>query len=232
MNGRYGSIDLLRGFIIVNMVIYHLLWDMVYLFEFKADWFVGDFGFFWERFICLGFIIISGFCFRLGKRRLKRAGVVFALGVLVSLFTALFMYERRIVFGILTFLGVSMALFVPLDTNLSNVKPLPGMLLCLLLYILLGDISKFGGYNMFTAFLGFPYEGFYSSDYFPLIPWIFMFGFGYYLYAFIKKADLLKYLNTFRFKPLEFLGRRSLLIYIIHQPVIYGVLLVVYKYFV
>ena len=74
----------------------------------------------------------------------------------------------------------------------------------------------------YAAFLGFPSEGFRSSDYFPMIPWIFMFLLGCFLWHIVRR---LRAEELFRrgLRPLSFLGRHSLVIYLAHQPVLMGV---------
>ena len=71
MMKRNNLIDTLRGFAIVNMVIYHLLFDLVYMENFKIEWFVNTPGMIWERFICISFILISGYCFNLSHNHKK-----------------------------------------------------------------------------------------------------------------------------------------------------------------
>lgn len=71
--------------------------------------------------------------------------------------------------------------------------------------------------------LGFPPSDFRSSDYFPFIPWIFMYIFGYHLGGILFKIDRLRKLLTYRIPFLTWLGTKSLLVYIIHQPVCYGI---------
>ena len=77
--------------------------------------------------------------------------------------------------------------------------------------------------NVLTAYLGFPPPDFGSSDYFPLIPWCFLFLTGFYLHGLCGKQIL-----AVRWKgiaPLNLIGRHALGIYMLHQPVIYGLLL-------
>lgn len=81
--------------------------------------------------------------------------------------------------------------------------------------------------NYFTAYLGFYPFGFFSADYFPLIPWLFLFWTGFYLYHLVGK-ERLEPLHRSVCPPLGWLGRNSLMLYLLHQPVIYGVLTVVF----
>ena len=75
--------------------------------------------------------------------------------------------------------------------------------------------------NLFTAGLGFPGPGFVSSDYFALLPWLLLFWTGYFLYR-LRPAEPL--LPDIRLPGFSAMGRHSLLIYLLHQPVLYALL--------
>ena len=76
--------------------------------------------------------------------------------------------------------------------------------------------------NWIGTYLGFPERGFYSSDYFSLIPWFFLFLTGYFVNRLLYQKNLLLYLEAGKSKILEILGRYSLQIYVLHQPLLYG----------
>ena len=70
---------------------------------------------------------------------------------------------------------------------------------------------------------------FHSSDYFPLIPWMFLYLCGYFLWRAVgHRRRVMEKLKP-GFAPLAFLGRHSLLIYLLHQPVLMGVFLLLGK---
>ena len=78
--------------------------------------------------------------------------------------------------------------------------------------------------NWLTTFLGFPGAGFVSADYFSLIPWLFLYLFGYFLYRFSEgKGKLFGILEKSRCKFFEKTGRHTLVLYLLHQPLLYGV---------
>ena len=83
--------------------------------------------------------------------------------------------------------------------------------------------------NLFTAFWGFPEIGFYSSDYFALLPWMFLYFAGYFLYGMWKEGQIpdAACLNQ-KIPVLTWMGKNSLLIYMIHQPVIYGIFKIIF----
>ena len=241
---RYTLVDILRGLAVIAMIAYHTIWDLVYVHGVE----VGDFGaytqtrFIIQRTIRWSFIILSGFCFQMGKRKLKRGLTVLGGGVIITLVTMVVMPDYPIHLGVLTFIGSAMVLCIPLDRVFRHVPGWLGFGISLLLFLatehvpegLLGQGSWTVAMpqqlysNYFTAWLGMPSLAFYSSDYVPVIPWLFSFWMGYFAYSCFKKWDMLQYLSCLRFEPLEWVGRNALIIYMLHQPVIYGVLYVIF----
>ena len=71
--------------------------------------------------------------------------------------------------------------------------------------------------------LGFTAPGFYSADYFPLFPWLFLFLVGTALGGWCLEHRESKILTASLPGALTWPGRYSLLIYVLHQPVLYGV---------
>ena len=76
--------------------------------------------------------------------------------------------------------------------------------------------------DLLTAYLGFPPAGFYSTDYFSLLPWCFLYFCGYALHILCRECGAFQS-RIFKAdcRPLSFLGRNSLMIYLLHQPVLY-----------
>ena len=62
---------------------------------------------------------------------------------------------------------------------------------------------------------------FYSADYFPLIPWLFLFWCGLFLARLWRPRAGLAPRGL---RPLALVGRHTLLVYMLHQPVLYGAL--------
>ena len=98
---RLSLLDALRGFALLNMILYHILYDIVYIFGHPIGWYQSAAGYVWEQFICWSFILLSGFCFSLGSRPVKRGLLVFGAGCVISLVTMFVMPEQRVRFGIL-----------------------------------------------------------------------------------------------------------------------------------
>lgn len=244
MNKRLHLLDALRGFTLINMIAYHGIWNLVYLFGVQAPWYRGTPGYIWQQWICWTFILLSGFCFRLGRRPLKRGLTVFGCGILVSAVTLAVMPDSRIIFGVLTCIGSCMLLLIPLEKWLKRVPSAVGLAVSFGLFVLLRNVPDgalgFEGLvlaalpeslyrNLLTAYLGFPHRGFFSTDYFPLIPWFFLFVTGYFLFRCLDEKGLNEKLFTRGQLPvLNWMGRHSLLIYLLHQPVLYGLCLLLF----
>ena len=107
-SGRSGLLDSLRGLTVINMVLFHGLWDWVYLSGAEAEWFFGMSAFLWQQAICCTFIILSGFCGAMGSHTLRRGLTVFGLGWVITAVTVIFMPEEAIWFGVLSLIGSCM----------------------------------------------------------------------------------------------------------------------------
>ena len=235
--GRYALRDELRGLDLLSMIGYHACWELIFLFGMSAAWYTGWQGHLWQQSICWVFILLSGFCVPLGHRTLKRGAQVFAAGALVTVVTLDFMPEDRVVFGVLTFLGSAMLLTGVLEPLLKKIPPAAGLAVSAVLFALTYHLDErwlgFGGLrlalpdawyaNYFTAFFGFLPFDFYSTDYFALLPWLFLFWAGYFLHGVVGRARMVP-LRRSGCPALGWMGRHSLLLYLLHQPVIYGVL--------
>lgn len=243
---RYLILDGIRGFAILNMILYHAIWDLVYLFEFKWDWYHSYGSFLWQQGICWTFIFLSGFCQPFGHKKLQRAIYVLGAGFFISIVTWIFMPESRVQFGILTFLGSCMLLMYFFDKPLKAWNSKLGLLLSLFLFIMTRNVNHgflgFGRWNVFplpdswyhnliTTYFGFPMIGFSSTDYFSFIPWCFLFLSGYFTQHIFVERNWLQYLKPQKVKLLEWIGQHSLSIYLLHQPIIYCVLnMIVYGF--
>ena len=235
---RLHLLDTLRGFLLVNMIAYHGMWNLVYLFGVSMPWYRGSLGYLWQQFICWSFILLSGFCWAMSRNHLKRGVLVFGGGALVSLVTCILMPETRILFGVLTCIGSCMLLMIPLEKLLNKLSAVVGIILSIAFFFLLRNcpsgslgfeklvICKLPPWlyrNYLTAYLGFPHGGFFSSDYFPLLPWFFLFLTGYFLFRITTDKNWNKKLFARGRVPLlNWMGRHSLLVYLLHQPVLYG----------
>ena len=126
-----------------------------------------------------------------------------------------------------------------LSDNLKKIRPLSGALISFLLYAVSYDVPK-GYVGLFgldivklpdflysckyLACLLYTSDAADETDFFPLIPWIFLFAAGFYLWNFIVEKNLTKYFEL-KIPVLDKIGRYSLWIYLAHQPIIMGILM-------
>lgn len=241
---RLHLIDSLRGITIISMIGYHFAWDLVYLFLIPIPWLNALSGYLWQQSICWSFILISGFCWSFCKKPFKRGMIVFFFGAVITFITVTFLPEDAIIYGVLTFLGSAMILLAIIRPLICRIPPIPGCLCSFAIFLWIKKINwKFIGWGRFTVslgdclyrdnlttYLGFPKPGFFSTDYFSLFPWIFLYLTGFFLYR-IYKDYVMENERSLSFlywqEPcLSFLGRHSLFIYLLHQPILYGIYLI------
>lgn len=235
---RFPLLDSLRGMVLVSMVIYHATWNLVYIYNMNWSWFRSRGAYLWQQSICWTFIMLSGFCFSLGKRHIKSGTTVFGAGALVTLVTLLFMPQNRVVFGVLTCIGSCILIAALGEKNLRKIPAVFGAVCSFFLFLFTKNVNA--GYvgmgklfsislpenwycNYITTYLGFPFSAFYSTDYFSVLPWFFLFLTGFYLWGIFEKKRWwgTSFLQV-KVPLLHYLGQHSLLIYLLHQPIIYG----------
>ena len=244
MKKRYFWIDNIRAIAMISMIIFHAVWDLVYLYGMDWEWYRSDMAFVWQQSICWTFILLSGFCWSFSKNPLKQGLMVSGAGVLVTVVTLIASYESRIVFGVLTLLGASALLLILLRKRFEKISPWTGCLLMFFLFVVtygvndggLGifkfqvlELPKFFYGSFFGTFLGFTEKGFFSADYFSVFPWSFLYFAGYFLYRLWKTEKIpgAQCLNR-KIPVITGLGRKSLLVYLLHQPVLYGLFFVIF----
>ena len=233
LSTRRPGLDTLRGMTLVSMMVYHACWDLVYLFRQDWAWYRSFGAHLWQQSICWTFILLSGYCFHLGHHRLRRGLLSLGGGALVSAVSQV--AGSPIHWGVLTLLGAAALLTIPLDPLLRRLPARAGLAGSFCLFFLLREVNQ--GYlgfegaalltlpadwyqNSLTALLGFPGPDFFSADYLSLLPWLFLFWTGYFLYRLRPEGEG----RELRLPLVTTLGRHSLVAYLLHQPLIYGVL--------
>lgn len=216
------------------MMFFHFMWDLWYFGLTTQD--IGSPP--WQRFARLiggTFIFVMGVSVAVrasrpgppvGRWLIRRALILLALGGLISIGTAAFAGDAWVRFGILHHAGVAMLLAIPFAKARSWLNAALGAgLFGLGLWV-----------NTMTAPfpwlipLGVPQAGVAMLDYYPLLPW-----FGLMLLG--LAAGQVNYRSGDpRLRPpdlshapvargLGWMGRHSLAVYIVHQPVLIGLLL-------
>lgn len=228
--GRFWEIDLLRGVGISMMLVSNFVTDLQFFLSYSAH---PLFWYLFARLTAATFVFVSGLSMWVSlsrsrgyKKYLVRFGKLFGLGLLITLVTALFLSEGIIYFGVLHFLGAATLLVIPF-------KRLGKWNFPVAFIFVVGAhlVGKLHG-PLYLLPLGITPENFFTLDYFPVFPWfgVYLFGFaaGALLYPGGRRVRELPFPSALPVEFLCFLGRHTLRIYLAHQPVFVGLLLLLY----
>ncbi len=228
---RFWEIDALRGTAVVMMVIFHTVFSISFFDVQEVDVVHG----FWRVFALATatiFILIAGVSlsvssarargaldgWRVAWKNVRRGAGIFLIGIAITLVTWLFLRNEFILFGVLHCIGLSIALS-PIFLRFGRVNLLLGagiMLLAPFIERTPGPLS--------LVWLGVHPADFASLDYVPLVPWfgVFLVGMslGASLYPGGRRSFSAGGQERSLFKPITFLGRHSLPIYLVHVPLI------------
>lgn len=239
---RIALLDEIRGFCVLCMIFYHA-------FIFMGDQYGIRFGtdaynFFLPvqpYFSCM-FLFICGICCRLShsnvKRGLKLAVFAAALNfITIVLLPQLGFEGTEIYWGVLDFFTVAILSFALLEKPVRKTPWWLGLLLSVFFFWLFRywttehTVSLFGkvAYTLPESVteqkwlfpLGIMYTGFYSADYFPMIPYVFVFYMGAFLGEPVSKGKVPAFAYPVHSKALTWLGQHCFLIYLVELPVIF-----------
>ena len=214
---RFEILDLWRSLCVGVMLVYHLLYDLCLFGHLDAE-LMDTRPMLIVRFVFAGsFILISGVCVRFSRNPVRRGFIVFCAGALVTAATALAGYP--VLFGALHLLGVCMILYGLLGERIGRYRGPGFAAICAALFA--GTALLTVNVTVPVRFLfplGLTWPGFYSADYFPLLPWGFLFLTGTGLGGLLCTRNA-PFLRKRYPAALTFPGRHSLIIYLLHQPV-------------
>ena len=207
---RYRLIDTLRGLALVNMVAFHLCYDIFMIYGQDPEWAFRPATVAWERYICVSFILISGISLNFSKHAYRRGLIVSACGLIITLVTAIAMPEEIILFGVLTCIGACMLITQAVRRLLEKCDPFAGAAAFLALFA-------------FTYGVPRGYLGFFNAELIALPKQL-------YFFRPLALFEKLGWERAFlRGVPvLDWFGRYSLWIYMIHQPLLMGVCFLIF----
>jgi len=230
---RLWEIDLLRGIAVVMMIVFHFFYDLNFFSIFKIDL---DSGYFLLFLYSIGttFIMLVGISLSLSYSRVEeyknkkqlrlkfilRGLKIFGLGLSITIVTWFYIQDGFVLFGVLHCIGLSIIIAYPfLRFKIRN-------LIIGILLVSVGVYLKTLTFNFgWLLWLGFKPSQFYTVDYFPILPWFGVVLIGIFigntLYPFNKRRFKIKDISQLKFvKFFCFLGRKSLIIYFLHQPIL------------
>ena len=229
---RIDIIDALRGFAITLMVIHHALYNFAAFLD--APWWIYKnpvFNVLQALFIGV-FIVISGVSSRFSKGNIERGAIVIVIAVIITYVTV--RMEMPIYFGILHLLGLLM-IFYGLTRKLwdnipGKIAPLiytALIIASILARVYLSPSSDVPVFRDLLSILGWRQRGFINFDYQVILPWIFVFLFGTWVGEYIRKGKFPSWFYEIKIPFFPLIGRNALLIYVLHQPVLFGITMVI-----
>ncbi len=219
---RIELFDFIRGIAVIVIIIYHFLYNLAIfgiitweqMFSTPLDII--------QRLSASTFIFLAGISCNFSRSNVKRGLQVFAFGVAVAFFSLF--ADITIRFGVLHFLGSSMILYGLIGDKLKQLPKYVIPLTCIPLFFATYYMYRniyFDGDFLFP--IGIRSVSFRSADYFPLMPWFFLFMVGAWVGWQILKGDTKPWMEKSYPKFLVLIGRKTLIIYLVHQIVLYPI---------
>ncbi|ONI39010.1 hypothetical protein AN640_02065 [Candidatus Epulonipiscium fishelsonii] len=233
---RLCIIDEIRGLAIIYVVLYHFLYDLHVLFRVvNVPWLFSYTMQFVRVCTVVILMVISGISCHLSQGNLKRAVKILMIGACISLLTFILYKDSFILFGIFHYFGCAILIY-ELSKNIILKLPQKTFIIIFMLcfyitynvyndyiYLIFTKLEFSSPNNIFFVPLGFSLDSFSSLDYYPMLPWIFPFLIGTLLGKSVKNSNLPKCLYKEHVPALSKIGRKTLLIYILHQPLLFAI---------
>jgi len=236
---RLWEVDSARGIAVLAMIFFHFMWDLQFFGLSSVDVFSPA----WQTFarsIGTTFMFVMGVSLTLDavrykgntreiwKRNLRRGLMIFGAGMLVTLATFLIVGNEFVRFGILHLAGVSIILATPFVNRRIRYALIAGVVL-IALGFLFGRLSA--PYPWLIP-LGIREAGVDMVDYYPLVPWfgVGLLGVAFGAYAYPRgqrRFPVPDWGNTAPARFLQFIGRHSLAVYLLHQPILIALIFIV-----
>ena len=188
--------------------------------------------FYWllKTFIAGCFFFLAGISCTFSRNNFNRGLRLLCIAVALTL-VLYFAMEITILFGVLHFLAVSMIL-APLFTVLykklqAKIATLLSVSVAIIILGVTPIVRQTTPPYPFMGIFGFPVESFRSADYFPLIPWFGIFLLGIVFGCLFYKEKRSLFHITAKPNFINYAGRYTLWVYLIHQPILIGLLWII-----
>ena len=219
---RIAEIDCFRGIAILLMILFHIVFDLAYFYNWSLDYLNG-FWYYQGKAAAVLFMLVSGISSILSRKPIRRGFTVFGAGMLITAATYCYNPAMYIQFGILHLLGFGMLTAPWFAKGSTLLLTLAGTTI-----LVMGNwAADLTATTTWLLPLGITPAGFASLDYYPLLPWlgVVLYGMAAGKLLYPDKQSLWPSVRTtLPVYALSWLGRQSLLIYLVHQPIILVVL--------
>lgn len=232
---RVHMLDILRGAAVLGMVLHHALFSYEIIFGTHIGIFDTEAFLAVQLLFVSVFLLVSGICTNYSRNVLKRGVIVFGAALIITFATcvvlpAIGITGLNIYFGILHMFGLSMILYALLRKLFEKIPPAVGIIVFTVLFALYYAFYRTGPESdtWWLMIFGVLPRGISYGDYYPLFPFFFMFIVGTYVGKYVKAHRFPEWFYSSRCVPLELCGKYALWIYVLHQPIIFGILYLIY----
>lgn len=230
---RLDIIDFWRGLAVIGMIIYHIVFDLEFTFGIGLN--LID-SYLFERFadiVLVSFLLLVGFSTYIIYNRsaayslfiskqFKRILLTFVSAFIVSVATYIFDKAYFVFFGVLHLITISMIVLLFLARYRRTL-----LIVSLLIFVVTHYVGAYN--NLFFNVLGLGNLNITTFDFVPVFPWLAFPFLGFVFGDFI--LNFAKWLNPYfsgKFGFVLALGRNSLKVYILHQPLVLALLYFVF----
>jgi uncharacterized membrane protein len=234
---RHWEIDVLRAISLILMIIYHIIYNLRLFGEYNINIFSPGL-FYLQRIIGTSFLLLVGISLTLSYNKakllgkntflkyLKRGLIIFSWGMVITFISWIFYKQGFIRFGVLHLIGLGIILSYPL------IKYKYLNLVLGILFIVIGRTLMNLNFNFsWLLWIGLMPKNFFTIDYYPLLPWYGIILIGIFVGNIIYPKNkclfnISDFSNNKIIKGLSYIGKHSLLIYLIHQPILLGLMII------
>lgn len=232
--GRIGIFDIARGAAVISMLLFHLCYDLAFIGGVSLPWFASPLLDVWRSTISWTFLFVAGCMCPLSRSNLRRALQYGAVALLIWVVTSIASVDTAISFGII----YCMAACTLVAWALGRIGTLPsGPVAAVVLFVVFiallnvrDGVMGVGPLALelpealyetpWLSWLGFPGPGFSSGDYYPLLPYLFIYLAGAAMGSWWSSRGYPAWARAARCPALTWFGRHALIVYIAHQPVL------------
>ncbi len=231
---RLYFIDSLRGLLVLGMVLYHACFDLVYFKGVALSWFDGPLVLIWRNTVAYLFLFVAGLMCSQSRNNTKRGLKYAVIALIIYVVTSLTSITTAISFGIIFCMAACTLVYSTLEACHIRIQGWIAVALCIVLFVCFQNISS--GYigigpisiqlplnlrqSGALSWLGLPGANFSSGDYYPLLPYLWIYLAGSALGNHFEERSWPHLFYKVHIKALAVIGHHALPIYILHQPIL------------
>ena len=216
VSSRVHGYDVIRGLAVISMVGFHFCYDLATLKGASIPWFIPPFQDVWRASISWTFLIVAGVMCSYSRSNLRRGVRYLVLALVIFAVTTIAAVDTPISFGIIYCMLFVLCLGVPSGT--IGFAPFGGPFL---------RLTRVPYDSGFLSWLGFPGPHFSSGDYYPPLPFSLLYLSGVSLGRLFRSIGTPRWLRRLSCRPIEWVGRHALPVYVLHQPILLAITLLI-----